>query len=177
MLFEFYPRGLCSDRFGGFRKVSFKVKIALGCDHAGFGLKEEIVALLKNLNFEIDDCGTNGTQSVDYPDFGEKVSGLVSSGKVGRGILICGTGLGMSMVANKFPNVRAALCNDLFSAKMSRLHNDANILVLGGRVIGKDLAYEIVKTWLSTPFEGDRHLKRLNKIKKIEENLRTDGNG
>ena len=153
------------------------MKIALGCDHAGFGLKEEIVALLKNLNFEIDDCGTNGTQSVDYPDFGEKVSGLVSSGKVGRGILICGTGLGMSMVANKFPNVRAALCNDLFSAKMSRLHNDANILVLGGRVIGKDLAYEIVKTWLSTPFEGDRHLKRLNKIKKIEESLRTDGNG
>ncbi len=153
------------------------MKIALGCDHAGFGLKEEIVSLLRTLNVEFVDCGTNTTASVDYPDFGEKVSGLVSSGKIERGILICGTGLGMSMVANKFPNVRASLCNDLFTAKMSRLHNDANVLVLGGRVIGKDLAYEIVKTWVSTPFEGDRHLKRLNKIKKIEESLRTDGNG
>lgn len=153
------------------------MKIALGCDHAGFGLKEEIVSLLQTLNVEFVDCGTNSTASVDYPDFGEKVSGLVSSGKIERGILICGTGLGMSMVANKFPNVRASLCNDLFTAKMSRLHNDANVLVLGGRVIGKDLAYEIVKTWVSTPFEGDRHMKRLNKIKKIEESLRTDGNG
>lgn len=153
------------------------MRIALGCDHAGFGLKEEISALLNSLNIEFVDCGTNGTASVDYPDFGEKVSGLVSSGKIERGILICGTGIGMSMVANKFPNVRASLCNDLFTAKMSRLHNDANVLVLGGRVIGKDLAYEIVKTWMSTHFEGDRHLKRLNKIKKIEESLRTDGNG
>ncbi len=151
------------------------MKIALGCDHAGFGLKEEIVSLLKSLNLEFVDCGTNGTQSVDYPDFGEKVSGLVSSGKVEKGILICGTGIGMSMVANKFPNVRASLCNDLFSARMSRLHNDANVLVMGGRVIGKDLAYEIVKTWLTTPFEGDRHLRRINKIRKIEEDLRTDG--
>ena len=153
------------------------MKIALGCDHAGFGLKEEIVSLLQTLNVEFVDCGTHSTASVDYPDFGEKVSGLVSSGKIERGILICGTGLGMSMVANKFPNVRASLCNDLFTAKMSRLHNDANVLVLGGRVIGKDLAYEIVKTWVSTPFEGDRHMKRLNKIKKIEESLRADGNG
>ena len=149
------------------------MKIALGCDHAGFGLKEEILSLLQTLNVEVVDCGTNSTTSVDYPDFGEKVSVLVSSGKIERGILICGTGLGMSMVANKFPNVRASLCNDLFTAKMSRLHNDANVLVLGGRVIGKDLAHEIVKTWVSTPFEGDRHLKRLNKIKKIEENVRS----
>jgi ribose 5-phosphate isomerase B len=154
-----------------------QVKIAVGCDHAGFGLKEEIVTLLKSLDLEFVDCGTNGTESVDYPDFGEKVSALVSSGNVGRGILICGTGIGMSMVANKFPNVRAALCNDLFAAKMSRLHNDANILVLGGRVIGKDLAYEIVKTWMTTPFEGSRHLRRLNKIRKIEEDLKTDGKG
>ncbi|MDA8106147.1 MAG: ribose 5-phosphate isomerase B [Nitrospiraceae bacterium] len=151
------------------------MKIAVGCDHAGFGLKEDVVGLLKSLDLEFVDFGTNGTQSVDYPDFGEKVSGLVSSGKVERGILICGTGLGMSMVANKFPNVRAALCNDLFSAKMSRLHNDANVLVMGGRVIGKDLAYEIVKTWMTTPFEGDRHIRRLNKIRKIEEDLKTDG--
>ena len=151
------------------------MKIAIGSDHAGFVLKEEVLALLKRLSFKVIDCGTNDTSSVDYPDFGEKVSRLVSAGEVDRGILICGTGIGMSMVANKFPNVRASLCNDLFSAKMSRLHNDANVLVLGGRIIGKDLAAEIVTTWMSTPFEGDRHLKRLHKIKKIEETLNSDG--
>jgi len=151
-------------------------KIAIGCDHAGFGLKEDILGLLRGLNADVVDCGTKSTESVDYPDFGAKVSELVSSGEVEKGILICGTGLGMSMVANKYPNVRAALCNDLFSAKMSRMHNDANILVLGGRVIGKDLAAEIVKVWMTTPFEGERHLKRLNKIKKIEEKLNTHGN-
>ena len=101
---------------------------------------------------------------------------MVSSGAVERGVLICGTGLGMSMVANKYPNVRAALCNDLFTAKMSRMHNDANILVLGGRVIGKDLAAEIVRTWLTTPFEGERHLRRLLKIKNIEEEINSNGN-
>lgn len=147
------------------------MKIAIGSDHAGFGLKEDVIGLLKRLDHEIIDCGTYNTESVDYPDFGEKVSKMVSAGEVERGILICGTGIGMSMVANKFPNVRAALCNDLFSAKMSRLHNDANILVLGGRIIGKDLASEIVRTWMSTAFEGDRHMRRLNKIKKIEETL------
>jgi len=151
-------------------------KIAIGSDHAGFGLKEEVLGLLKGRNIDIVDCGTNSVESVDYPDFGARVSELVSSGEVDRGILICGTGLGMSMVANKYPGVRAALCNDLFSAKMSRLHNDANILVLGGRVIGKDLAAEIVKVWLTTPFEGERHLKRLQKIKNIEEKLNTHGN-
>jgi len=150
------------------------MKIAIGSDHAGFGLKEDVLLLLKGLNHDIVDCGTYNTESVDYPDFGEKVSSMVSAGEVERGILICGTGLGMSMVANKFPNVRAALCNDLFSAKMSRLHNDANILVLGGRIIGKDLAAEIVRTWLSTAFEGDRHMRRLNKIKKIEETLNSN---
>ncbi len=151
-------------------------KIAIGSDHAGFGLKEDILRLLKDLNMDIVDCGTDTTESVDYPDFGARVSELVSSGEVERGILICGTGIGMSMVANKYPNVRAALCNDLFSAKMSRMHNDANVLVLGGRVIGKDLAVAIVKVWLETPFEGERHLKRLNKIKKIEEKLNSNGN-
>lgn len=151
-------------------------KIAIGSDHAGFGLKEDVLGLLKGHNIDIIDCGTNSVESVDYPDFGARVSELVSSGEVDRGILICGTGLGMSMVANKYPKVRAALCNDLFSAKMSRMHNDANILVLGGRVIGKDLAAEIVKAWLTTPFEGERHLKRLQKIKNIEEKLNTHGN-
>jgi ribose 5-phosphate isomerase B len=150
-------------------------KIAIGSDHAGFGLKEEVLGLLKRHNIDVVDCGTNSAESVDYPDFGARVSELVSRGAVERGILICGTGLGMSMVANKYPNIRAALCNDLFSAKMSRMHNDANILVLGGRVIGKDLAAEIVNVWLTTPFEGDRHLKRLLKIKNIEEKLNING--
>ena len=152
------------------------MKIAIGSDHAGFGLKEEVRGLLSAGNLEVIDCGTDNTSSVDYPDFGEKASRMVSTGQVDRGILICGTGIGMSMVANKFPNVRAALCNDLFSAKMSRLHNDANVLVLGGRVIGKDLAAEIVRTWLDTPFEGDRHMRRLQKIKKIEDNVNGHGN-
>ena len=151
-------------------------KIAIGSDHAGFGLKEDILGLLKGLNIALVDCGTNTTESVDYPDFGARVSELVSSGEAERGILICGTGIGMSIVANKFKGVRAALCNDAYSSRMSRLHNDANILVMGGRVIGKDLAAEIVKVWLSTPFEGERHQKRLNKIKKIEEKLNTHGN-
>lgn len=145
--------------------------IAIGCDHAGVELKREIISLLHDLHIECTDYGTNGTESVDYPDFGEKVSEAVSSGKIEKGILICGTGIGMSIVANKFPGVRASLCNGLFTARMSRLHNDANVLVLGGRVIGKDLAKEIVRTWVSTPFEGERHAKRLKKIALIEDRL------
>ena len=149
--------------------------IAIGCDHAGVELKNEILSLLNNLRIQYIDYGTDSPESVDYPDFGEKVSDAVSSGKIELGILICGTGIGMSIVANKFPGVRASLCNDLFTAKMSRLHNDANILVIGGRVVGKDLAKEIVKTWVSTPFEGDRHRRRLDKITKIEERLKKHG--
>jgi ribose 5-phosphate isomerase B len=145
--------------------------IAIGCDHAGVELKKEIISLLHDLHIECADYGTNGTESVDYPDFGEKVSEAVSSGKIEKGILICGTGIGMSIVANKFPGVRASLCNGIFTARMSRLHNDANVLVLGGRVIGKDLAKEIVRTWVNTPFEGERHAKRLNKISLIEDRL------
>jgi ribose 5-phosphate isomerase B len=149
--------------------------IAIGCDHAGFELKKEIISLLDDLHIECIDYGTEGPQSVDYPDFGEKVSEAVSSGKIDKGILICGTGIGMSIVANKFPNVRASLCNELFTAKMSRLHNDANILVLGGRIIGKDLAKEIVRIWVSTNFEGKRHCARLKKITLIEDRLKKHG--
>ena len=149
--------------------------IAIGCDHAGVELKNELLSLLNNLRIQYIDYGTDSPESVDYPDFGEKVSDAVSSGKLELGILICGTGIGMSIVANKFPGVRASLCNDLFTAKMSRLHNDANILVIGGRIVGKDLAKEIVKTWVSTPFEGDRHCRRLDKITKIEERLKKHG--
>jgi ribose 5-phosphate isomerase B len=149
--------------------------IAIGCDHAGFELKREIISLLDNLRVECIDYGTKGHKSVDYPDIGEKVSEAISSGKIEKGILICGTGIGMSIVANKFPNVRASLCNDLYTAKMSRLHNDANILVLGGRIVGKDLAKEIVRVWVSTPFEGERHCVRLKKITQIEDRLTKHG--
>jgi ribose 5-phosphate isomerase B len=145
--------------------------VAIGSDHAGLDLKNDLVVLLKELGHDYADYGTDTPQSVDYPDFGEKVASVVATGKADRGILICGTGIGMSIVANKFRNIRAALCNDLFTAKMSRLHNDANILVLGGRVIGKDLAKEIVRTWMSTDFESGRHYNRLKKISLIE--LRT----
>ncbi|HMK56007.1 MAG TPA: ribose 5-phosphate isomerase B [Dissulfurispiraceae bacterium] len=142
--------------------------VAIGSDHAGLDLKTDVISLLKDLGHEYADYGTDTPQSVDYPDFGEKVAEAVAGGKTDRGILICGTGIGMSIVANKFRNIRAALCNDLFSARMSRLHNDANILVMGGRIIGKDLAKEIVTTWMKTEFESGRHLNRLKKISLIE---------
>jgi len=118
---------------------------------------------------DINDVGTYNEDSVDYSEFGIKVSAMVSTGKYERGILLCGTGLGMSMVANKFPHVRAALCNDLFSAIISRRHNNSNILVMGGRVIGEELARQIVKAWLETPFDGGRHQLRIKKFDRIEE--------
>lgn len=145
-----------------------KTPILIGCDHAAFQLKETLKTVLTDeMNIPVEDVGTHQEISVDYPDFGMKLSALVSEGKYEWGILLCGTGIGMSMVANRFPHVRAALCNDLFSAIMSRRHNDANILVMGARVIGDILAVEIVKTWLSTPFDGGRHLARLNKFDRI----------
>lgn len=150
--------------------------IAIGCDHAGIELKTEIISLLRELHIPYFDFGTGSPQSVDYPDFGEKVSEAVSAGKIDKGILICGTGIGMSIVANKFPGVRASLCNELFTARMSRLHNDANVLVLGGRILGKDLAREIVRTWLTTPFEGERHSRRLQKISLIEHRIQKRAN-
>ncbi len=153
------------------------MKIGIGCDHAGLELKLEIISLLSDMGVNCVDYGTNAPQSVDYPDFGEKVSSAVSTGELDRGVLICGTGIGMSIVANKFPGIRASLCNDLFSARMSRLHNNANILVMGGRVIGKDLAKEIVRVWFSTDFEAGRHTNRLNKIVGIEGKIKGTGHG
>jgi len=164
---------VCNENGGYLRKL--EMTLAIGCDHGGFELKEEILSVLHELNIEFIDYGTDSLKSVDYPDFGEKVSQAVSTGKTERGILICGTGIGMSIVANKFPKIRASLCNDLYTAKMSRFHNDANILVLGGRVVGKGLAKEIVKVWLSTPFEGERHCVRLDKITQIEERIKKNG--
>lgn len=144
------------------------MKIVIAADHAGFELKEIIIKFIKELGYEVFDMGTSSSCSVDYPDYAEAVAKAVSDGTYERGILICGTGIGMSIVANKFKNIRAALCNDLFTAKMSRLHNDSNILCMGSRVIGIGLAKEIVKTWLTTIFEGNRHLKRLEKLNLIE---------
>jgi ribose 5-phosphate isomerase B len=141
--------------------------IILGSDHAAFGLKEYLKELIIQKGIEVRDVGAHSTKAADYPDFGFQVAEAVSSGKYSHGILLCGTGLGMSMVANKFPHVRAALCNDLFSAIMSRRHNNANILVMGGRVIGDVLAREIVIAWLETPFEGGRHQRRLDKFENM----------
>jgi len=145
------------------------MKIALGCDHGGWELKDAIASTLKSLGIEVVDMGTESEDSVDYPDFAAKVAGAVSDGSVDRGIAVCGTGIGMSIVANKFPGVRAALCHDSFTARMSRLHNDANVLVLGGRVTGREVAMEMLTQWLATPFEGGgRHQRRLGKIAEIE---------
>jgi ribose 5-phosphate isomerase B len=149
----------------------FGMNIVVGSDHAGVELKQAIDALLKSLGYEVADVGTMSEDSVDYPDFASQVAENVASGRSERGIAICGTGIGMSMVANKYPGVRAALCHDSFTARMSRLHNDANILVLGGRVTGRDVALEIVKQWLATPFEGGRHKRRLDKITDIEKKI------
>jgi ribose 5-phosphate isomerase B len=141
------------------------MRLAIGCDHGGVELKEEVLKFIKTVgNIEVTDFGTATKDSVDYPDYGKKVSEAVTNGTADRGILICGTGIGMSIVANRFPKVRAALCHDHFTAQMSREHNDANVLVMGERVIGKGVALEIVKTWLETEFAGGRHQLRLNKI-------------
>ena len=133
------------------------MKIAIGSDHAGFELKAGLSRYLESLGHDVCDYGTSDTASVDYPDFAAAVAGSVACGEAERGILICGTGIGMSMAANKIPGIRAALCNDLYTARMSRLHNDANVLCMGSRVIGAGLAREIVDTWITTPFEGARH--------------------
>ena len=148
------------------------MRAAIGCDHAGIGLKNEVLPILEELAIEWKNFGTDSKESVDYPDFGERVAEEVSKDNFDRGILICGTGIGMSIVANKFPGIRAALCNDAYSAKMSRLHNDANVLILPGRVIDNEVAKIIVKIWFSTPFEGGRHQRRLDKIKAIEAKLK-----
>ena len=142
-------------------------RIVIGSDHAAFDLKEKIKAFLIQNAVEVEDMGPFGPGSVDYPDFGMKVARKVSTGECPEGILLCGTGLGMSMVANRFPGVRAALCAEPFSAAMSRQHNNANILVMGARVIGEAMALEIVRVWLETPFEGGRHQARLDKFDAI----------
>ena len=142
------------------------MKIGIASDHGGFALKEIIKKEFKD-KVEIIDYGTDSEESVDYPDFGQALGKAVVKGEVERGIVICGTGIGISIAANKVNGVRCALCNDLFSAQMSRRHNDANVLAMGGRVIGDVLAIEIVKIFLEEEFEGGRHAKRVEKINNI----------
>ena len=142
--------------------------IALGADHAGWQLKEEIKAWLLGRNVEVTDFGTPSPDPVDYPDYAAQVGEAVASGKAERGVLVCGTGIGMAMAANKVPGVRAAFCPDLFTARMSREHNDANVLTLGGRLTGRELALEIVEMWLRAEFQGGRHGRRLGKIAELE---------
>jgi RpiB/LacA/LacB family sugar-phosphate isomerase len=143
-------------------------KIAIASDHAGRELKEDLKEFMASLGVEVLDMGVNDDKSVDYPDYGIPVAERVSKGEVPRGVLVCGTGIGMSILANKFSNVRAALVNDVYTARMAKEHNDANILVIGGRIAGKGLAREMLKTWLETAFEGGRHQKRLDKIREVE---------
>ncbi len=142
--------------------------IVIASDHGGFELKEDLKKFLNDEGCEVEDLGTDNGDSVDYPDFGVILAKRVASGEAEKGILVCGTGIGMSIVANKVKGIRAALVNDVFSARMSREHNDANVLVIGGRIVGKELARQMVKAWLDAKFEGGRHQKRLNKISDLE---------
>ena len=144
------------------------MKIVIGCDHGALALKESVKKVLAELGMEIDDVGTYTEDSVDYPDVAEQVCGKVVSGEAERGIVLCGTGIGISIAANKIKGIRCALCGDVFSARMARAHNDANMLALGGRVLGPGLAGEIVRAFFTQGFEGGRHARRVGKIMALE---------
>ncbi|MDA8066167.1 MAG: ribose 5-phosphate isomerase B [Thermaerobacter sp.] len=144
------------------------MKLAVGCDHGGYALKQEVLAHLSERGLEWDDFGTYSTAACDYPLIAAEVARAVVQGKYPRGILICGTGLGMSIAANKVPGIRAAVCQDGYTARMSREHNDANILCLGGRVLGGGLAREILDAWLAAEFAGGRHQRRLDQVAGLE---------
>ena len=146
------------------------MRIAIGSDHRGYQLKSKIAELLSNKGVTIDDVGTHSGDSVDYPDFGAIVAKKVSCGESERGILICGTGIGMAIVANKFPGIRASVCNDELMAEMSRRHNDLNVLCLASDVLGERRVEALVDIWLNTEFEGGRHARRVEKIAQIETN-------
>jgi len=142
--------------------------VALGADHAGFELKEALKAWLIDQSYQVLDYGTHSTDSVDYPDYAAQVADAVADQKVDRGVLICGTGIGMTIAANKVAGVRAALCSDLYTARMSREHNDANVLTLGGRLMSAEMAVDILRMWLGAEFAGGRHQRRVDKISEIE---------
>ena len=145
------------------------MKIAIGADHAGFPLKQAVKSWLEEHGYEVEDLGTFNTESVDYPDYAAAVAHAVANNQADRGILICGTGIGMSMSANKVPGIRAALCTDAYTARMSRRHNDANVLCMGARVVGIGVAESIVEAWLAEEFEEGRHARRVAKINALDE--------
>ncbi|MCX7831576.1 MAG: ribose 5-phosphate isomerase B [Actinobacteria bacterium] len=145
------------------------MRVAIGADHAGYKLKEFLKKRLQDCGYSIVDVGTFSEDSVDYPDYAYEVSNLIVNGKADFGVLVCGTGLGMSIAANKIRGIRAAACSNIFESIMSRRHNDANIICVGSRVIGDEHAFLLVKTFLEEPFEGGRHQRRVEKIKQLEE--------
>lgn len=145
------------------------MKIAVGSDHRGYEVKKRVVALLQKLGHEVCDLGTESSDSCDYPDYAFKVAAEVGEGRCERGILLCGTGLGMSIAANKVKHVRAVPCHDRITAEMSRRHNDANVLCLSAHLLGDELIENMVRIWLETPFEGGRHTRRVEKIARYEE--------
>ena len=147
------------------------MKIAVGSDHRGFALKGRLVQMLREAGHEVEDAGTCESQQVDYTDFAEVVSRKVSKGEAERGILICGTGIGMAITANKFPGVRAATAHDVLTAEMCRRHNDVNVLCLSGDMLGERPIDDMISIWINTPFEGGRHARRLDKIRAIEQSL------
>jgi ribose 5-phosphate isomerase B len=140
------------------------MKIAAGADHGGFALKNELVAHLRELGHEVDDLGTHSDASVDYPDFGNAVAKAILESRAERGLLVCGTGVGIAIASNRHLGIRAVNCSDVFTARYSRLHNDSNVLSLGGRVVGVGLAKEILEAWLNQTFEGGRHQRRIDKL-------------
>ncbi len=144
------------------------MKIAIGCDHGGIVLKEAVIKAVAELGFDYEDLGTYDTASVDYPDYAEKVADAVASGKADKGVLLCGTGIGISIAANKIDGIRCAHVTDAFSAQMAAEHNNANILAMGGRITSPEDAYEFTKIFLTTPFAGGRHATRVDKIMKLE---------
>ncbi len=146
------------------------MRIAVGADHAGWPLKEPLVRYLMERGWDVEDFGTFGPESVDYPDYAEKVGASVAHGAVDRGLLICGSGQGMCMVANKVDGIRAALAHDVVSARLSRQHNNANVLTMGARFVAPALAEEILQVWLDTEFDGGRHMRRIEKIQELEQN-------
>jgi ribose 5-phosphate isomerase B len=147
---------------------SKKLRIAIGSDHAGFSVKETIRKYLEAAGYAVDDQGTSSEESVDYPDYGRAVAERVASKHADLGIAVCGSGIGISIAANKVPGIRAALAHDVLTARLAREHNDANVLALGGRIVTPDAAVQMVQTFLNTPFTGGRHQLRLDKISQIE---------
>ena len=143
-------------------------KIVIGCDHAAYELKLKVIEHLKTQGIEVEDVGTNSTASCDYPDFADALCKKIMSGEFERGILICGTGIGMSMAANKHKGIRAACCSDTFSARLTREHNDANVLCFGARVVGEGLAYDLVDLFVSTDYEGGKHARRVAMVDALD---------